>query len=334
MNSAMDFSIITPCFNSIRWIGQCIASVRGQVAPEAQKSDDLISDLRSPISESGASLRVHHHIQDGGSTDGTRGFLEKLAAVDGSSLVVDGGSETLDNEHSATYQLTFASEADKGMYNALNKAFEKVAPNNQSPIANNSRDSVIGHLNADEQYLPGTLRFVADFFEKHPKVDVLFGAVVVTDAEGNYICSRMPLKPQLWHTQVCHLATFTASMFFRRSAIEKLDCYFDESFKIAGDADLVCRMLKARLKMATVRRYFSIFVDSGDNLGIKKEGLLRNKSPCILKKMSGILTLFHRIRKILRGSYILPPFSYTFVTRDLTVVRFKVRKTVGKWFNR
>jgi GT2 family glycosyltransferase len=144
----------------------------------------------------------------------------------------------------------------------------------------------------------------------------------------------MPLKPQLLHTQVCHLATFTASMFFRRSAIEKLDCYFDESFKIAGDADLVCRMLKARLKMATVRRYFSIFVDSGDNLGIKKEGLLRNKSPCILKKMSGILTLFHRIRKILRGSYILPPFSYTFVTRDLTVVRFKVRKTVGKWFNR
>jgi glycosyltransferase involved in cell wall biosynthesis len=324
MNSAMDFSIITPCFNSIRWIGQCIASVRGQVAPEAQKSDDLISDLRSPISESGASLRVHHHIQDGGSSDGTVEFLKEYVGKQPAT---------------GSYQLTFASEADKGMYNALNKAFEKVAPNNQSPIANNSRDSVIGHLNADEQYLPGTLRFVADFFEKHPKVDVLFGAVVVTDAEGNYICSRMPLKPQLWHTQVCHLATFTASMFFRRSAIEKLDCYFDESFQTAGDADLICRMLKAKLKMATVRRYFSVFVDSGDNLALsdaaksEQQQMIR-KAPTWAQKCPQIVEIHHRLRKLLNGAYKIKPFRYRFIRSDGSIDLHKVEHPTGRWLNR
>jgi len=327
----MDFSIITPCFNSIRWIGQCIASVRGQVAPEAQKSDDLISDLRSPISESGASLRVHHHIQDGGSSDGTVEFLKEYVGKQPAT---------------GSYQLTFASEADNGMYNALNKAFAATAPSDTTQLATSdvphptSCNSIVGHLNADEQYLPGTLRFVADFFEKHPKVDVLFGAVVVTDAEGNYICSRMPLKPQLLHTQVCHLSTFTASMFFRRSAIEKLDCYFDESFKIAGDADLVCRMLKARLKMATVRRYFSIFVDSGDNLALSEEarkerGRMVARAPLWARKAAFVIEKVHRARKFFSGSYRLRRFQYQFISgRDSAAKRVTVIKPVGRWETR
>jgi len=356
MVGKVKLSVITPCFNSRRWIGSCVASVRDQISDEALKrSAELVENvetLRSLNDLNGfdgfnatVPVAVHHHIQDGGSTDGTRGFLEKLAAVDGSSLVVDGGSETLDNEHSATYQLTFASEADKGMYNALNKAFAATAPSDTTQLATSdvphptSYNSIVGHLNADEQYLPGTLRFVADFFEKHPKVDVLFGAVVVTDAEGNYICSRMPLKPQLWHTQVCHLATFTASMFFRRSAIEKLDCYFDESFQTAGDADLICRMLKAKLKMATVRRYFSVFVDSGDNLAETSQGRLEMRrmatyAPRIVQRLHNLIEGWQKGRKLFGGIYFMKPFTYQFFDKDLSLKQHNVRAPSGVWRNR
>jgi hypothetical protein len=231
------------------------------------------------------------------------------------------------------------------MYNALNKAFAATAPSDTTQLATSdvphptSYNSIVGHLNADEQYLPGTLRFVADFFEKHPKVDVLFGAVVVTDAEGNYICSRMPLKPQLWHTQVCHLATFTASMFFRRSAIEKLDCYFDESFQTAGDADLICRMLKAKLKMATVRRYFSVFVDSGDNLAETSQGRLEMRrmatyAPRIVQRLHNLIEGWQKGRKLFGGIYFMKPFTYQFFDKDLSLKQHNVRAPSGVWRNR
>jgi hypothetical protein len=286
-------------------------------------------------------VAVHHHIQDGGSSDGTVGVLQQLGTEifgqgsESNGSASDNGCPITDN-----YRLSWSSAPDDGMYNALNKAFAAVAPNNPSQITNDSHESVVGHLNADEQYLPGTLQFVADYFKQHPEVDVLFGAVVVTDADGSYICSRMPLKPQLLHTQVCHLSTFTAAMFFRRSAIEKLDCYFDESFKTAGDADLICRMLKAKLRMATVRRYFSIFVDSGDNLALSGQARAERErmaagAPLWARKAAFVIEKVHRARKFFSGSYRLRRFQYQFISgRDSAAKRVTVTKPVGRWETR
>lgn len=334
----MNLSIITPCFNSAQWIRQCVASVARQVreeclhdtgstegvrnydlgvrgtGEEVRESDRLNpASLKHKTSEIEA-ISVHHHIQDGGSSDGTRELLAEYQANSSKLKVND-------------YSFSFVSEVDSGMYNALNKAFAA------------TDGEVIGHLNADEQYLPGTLQFVVDYFEAHPKVDVLFGAVVVNDADGNYICSRMPMKPQLLHTQVCHLCTFTASMFFRRSAIEKLGNYFDESFKTAGDADLICRMLRAKLKMATVRRYFSVFADTGDNLALsekaKAEQLrLAKKAPVWASKAARFVELLHRIRKLICGAYCLKPFEYSFVLKDGSVSLKKVQTPSGRWKSR
>ena len=49
----MDFSVVTPCFNSIRWIALCVRSVRHACA----------------------GLNYEHIVCDGGSTDGTLAFL-------------------------------------------------------------------------------------------------------------------------------------------------------------------------------------------------------------------------------------------------------------------
>lgn len=333
----MNISILTPCFNAGQWLPQCISSVVDQTAskepgPEVigQKSRESVGlsvlgaeDKKPEIgghllkakSSSEFPIHVHHHVQDACSPDGTREVLSQRLAK---------SQEPKGNG----YTFSYASEKDGGMYNALNRAFAS------------TDGEIVGHLNADEQYLPGTLAFVADYFEKQPKVDVLFGAVVVTDADGNYICSRMPLTPQLLHTQVCHLCSFTASMFFRRSAIEKLGMYFDESFKAAGDADLICRMLKAKLKMVTVRRYFSIFSDSGDNLALSstaKEERVRMSSlaPRWARELKVLVIISHYIRKLFYGTYTMRKFTYKFIMADGAGDKFvEVLRPKGRWASR
>src|SRR4051812_12247925 len=80
---------------------------------------------------------VEHVISDGASTDGTKEWLERESGV------------------------VFRSQKDDGMYNALNKAILM------------SKGQIIGHLNCDEQYMPGVLPFVIDFFQKNPNVDFI-----------------------------------------------------------------------------------------------------------------------------------------------------------------
>lgn len=290
----MNIDILTPCFNSSGWIGQCILSVHSQ------------------IQQNYCNIGLTHYLADGVSTDGT---IEKI---------VDFKNSISDHEH---YCLRFSSEDDSGMYTALNKAFVS------------TKAEIVGHLNADEQYLPGTLKFVSDYFTDHPQTDVLFGAVVVVDIDGNYICSRIPLKPKLIHTQVCHLSTFTASMFFRRSAIEKLGTYFDESFKTAGDADLICRMIEAGLRIATVRRYFSTFIDSGENLALSEqakyeEKIMRQRAPKWAQQVPALLKLLHRLRKLFYGNYNLEPFEYSIINSEANLRKMTVVKPTGRWYTR
>ena len=55
----MDFSVVTPCFNSIRWIALCVRSVRHACA----------------------GLEYEHIVCDGGSTDGTLEYLQQQGDI-------------------------------------------------------------------------------------------------------------------------------------------------------------------------------------------------------------------------------------------------------------
>src|SRR3712207_3017954 len=80
-----------------------------------------------------------HIIIDGNSSDGTKKWLEQTDGIQ------------------------WVSEKDNGMYDALNKGLQL------------AKGEIVAHLNADEQYLPGTLQFVVDFFDRHPEVDYIVG---------------------------------------------------------------------------------------------------------------------------------------------------------------
>ncbi|MCC5847514.1 MAG: glycosyltransferase [Verrucomicrobia bacterium] len=272
-----------------------------------------VKSVRDQLDGTHSSFALTHLIQDSDAT----GLSERQLR------------ERLGGEKSGPegYQMKIHCEKDEGMYDALNRAYAR------------SDGEIVGHINCDEQYLPGTLAYVHDRFLKEPDLQVLSGAVVITYPDGSYCCSRKPVKPGYLHTLVCHLSLFTAATFYRRSFLESIGVFFDTRFRAAGDADLFTRILKSKAKIRTTGKYFSLFAETGTNLALshvaKEERKLRLKEvPPIIVRMQPLIELHHQIKKLVCGVYFLKPFSYEFITNDLQRTHIQVDAPTGIWRDR
>ncbi len=226
-------------------------------------------------------------------------------------------------------QLKLVSEKDQGMYDAINRGWEKAT------------GDVLCWLNCDEQYLPGVLKEVAAYFRAHPEVEVLFADAIIVDNDGKYICSRPVLAPGLYHTWTCHLQTFSCSTFFRRSLLKQRGFSLDPRWKVVGDADLIIRMLRAGVRADILRRYTSAFIDNGENLSIQSMG--RQEREALMKEAPGWVqvlrpawVLLHRLRRFWNGIYSLRPFFYDIYTRSSPRQRihFEVSQPTFYWTSR
>lgn len=239
---------------------------------------------------------------------------------------IQNGGDTLSivEVNQQNYQLDLCQQEDQGMYDALNTAFAR------------SSGEIVGHLNSDEQYLPGTLNYVYSYFQNHPKADVVFGGVTVVRPTGEYVCTRKAMPPTLLHTSLHHLSTFTASCFYRRASLEQLSTFFDSSFRSAADADLICRMILNGFEFHSVEKQFALFVDSGENLALHPESKKEQKrihqyTPAYLRSFKPLVKTAHRFRKLTHGAYQLTPYEYPFISPEKSVKKFKVEKPTGLW---
>jgi len=229
---------------------------------------------------------VEHIVQDAGSDDGTLDWLPSDSRV------------------------RAFIEKDDGMYDALNRGFDRAT------------GDIIAWLNCDEQYLPGTLKTVVAFFESHPDVDMLFGDIIIVDAEGNYLCHRKVQPPSLPHTWTCHLSTLSCAMFFRRKLVAAPDGFrFDTSYRAGSDGEWMVRLLRAGVRMAALRQFTSVFARTGQNLSRQAQAQaewlrLRRSAPLWMRALSPAFVVHHRFRRWLDGSYAQAPFSFTPYTRQ------------------
>jgi len=218
-------------------------------------------------------------------------------------------------------------EKDLGMYDAVNRGWKRCV------------GEILAYLNCDEQYLPGALKAVKDYFDAHPDVDIVFGDVVVTDSEGRYKCHRKVLNPTLYHTLTCSLTTLTCAMFVRRKLVVERDYYFDPKLRDIGDGVWVTRALGAGVKTGLVRRFISVFTDTGANMSAgenpKREAAERRKTiPALILFLRPLWLCIHRLKRVLSGVvYFQRSFTYEIYTGDSLDkrVKFEASKPTGVW---
>jgi glycosyltransferase involved in cell wall biosynthesis len=220
-------------------------------------------------------------------------------------------------------------ERDAGMYDAVNRGWRR------------GTGDICAYLNCDEQFLPGTLAAVQSYFAQHPNVELLFGDVIVVDPHGQYVCSRRVLAPRRHHTQVCQLNTFTAAMFFRRRLLDDSTGYFDTKWRNCGDAVWVLKMIERGVRMAVLRRYLSVFTDTGANMNLNDEGRqefarLRRSAAWWVRAMAPLWVAHHRGRRLVHGLYARRPLDYQIYTLATPTQRahFHVEKSRTIWWDR
>ena len=223
----------------------------------------------------------HEHIVvDGRSTDGTAEWLTGHAGV------------------------RCLSERDEGMYDAVNKGLAM------------SRGRFVSYLNCDEQYLPGTLTFVKDFFQRSPEVDFVFGDTLLIRPDGTLIAYRKGYQPRWYFILASHLYVLSCTLFMRRRVIDD-GFRFDRSLKDIGDEDLVVRLLRRGYRAAHASRYLAAFTMTGHNMSARPNALAeksnaRKSSPAWVRWMGLPLNAARLTEKWLSGAYSERlPLSYS-----------------------
>jgi hypothetical protein len=227
-------------------------------------------------------VTVEHIVQDACSDDGTQEWLAREPRV---RAVI---------------------EKDQGMYDAINRGFRCAS------------GQVLAWLNCDEQYLPGALAAVQDFFAARPETDVVLTDTIVTDTEGNYVCHRCSLVPGRYGMWV-RFPVLSCGFFVRRRVVEELGIYLDPQWKVVADCLWVREMVTRGVRMAVLPRFTSIFTDTGANLCLTPQAVEEQRRkwammPAWSRLAQHAFVLEYRLRLALRGANSQRPFDYSLYT--------------------
>ncbi len=259
----MRVGIVTAVKNGLPWLRAACASVWSQRGVE-----------------------ILHLIVDGASTDGTVDWLADALGPAGTWTQAPMGAQP-------TVQVCWVSEPDAGLYDALNRGFERLDAD------------ILGWLNADEQYLPGALEFAVRWFGNHPTRHLVFGDFLLVDADGRP-WARRRISPVRWrYVAASHLYGHSCAMLFRQQ-IWATGFHFDTSFKVAGDAEWVVRVLRAGFRAGTVARPLAAFRLGPGRLSetpaaLREAERVRSSALRWLRPLSGVINSGRRIEQALRG---------------------------------
>jgi len=175
---------------------------------------------------------LEYVIVDPGSTDGSREIIER---------------------HRRRFSRILLGP-DQGPPDGLNKGFAATAAD------------IFGYLNSDDRFTPGALDYVLRYFERHPDVDVLCGAIRIVDEHGKPSLRRrtpdlVDLRRYAYET--CFF--WQQATFFRREAFLKTGGFNVES-KTAWDGELVVDMALAGCRFGYTNKLLGDFRIYGDSI--------------------------------------------------------------------
>lgn len=177
-------------------------------------------------------------------------------------VVVDGNSD--DDTVSKVEALLgindiFVTEKDNGIYDALNKGI------------NLSSGDIIGFMHSDDMYADNrVISSVVDIFNDNDNTDIVYGDACFFSGTSHekvtrvYRSDSLSLKNLSWGKMPSHTA-----MFVRKTVYQKYGL-FKTSYRIAGDYEFLCRLMKAAEVNAVYSPALFVKMQSG---GVSTGGL-------------------------------------------------------------
>lgn len=253
------------------------------VTPSYQMLDGLKLCASSISDQEG--VTIQHIIQDSCSTD-AESVLPHLRTLE---------------SRSPNYQAELHIQKDSGIYQAVNRGFAKAS------------HEILAYLNCDEQYLPGALQKVAQFFAANPKVDIVFGDLVFVNETGEAIHYQKTILPSPALIRVSYLPVFTCATFMRKKVF--LDCAFREDLRDVSDAYWVLEQFKRGTRMGLLHSPTSTFTCSTGNSSLSDNAIaekraLKQSAPWLERQFSGFVKWNHKLKKACQGCYQYGPFPY------------------------
>jgi GT2 family glycosyltransferase len=192
------------------------------ITPSYNQAQYLEETLRSVICQRD---QVHEYfVLDGGSTDQSAELIRKYSS-------------------SIDY---WVSEKDKGQSDAIAKGFARAT------------GDVLGWLNSDDAYFPGTIARVREAFERHPEWDVITSDYAVMDGQTRITGMYRRPRQSPWLARQGHWLICQQGCFFRRSLYERAGG-LDVNLHCLMDADLWCKFFRLGAAWGHVHEYLAGF---------------------------------------------------------------------------
>lgn len=162
-------------------------------------------------------------------------------------IIVDGKStdNTLDIIRKYESALTYISEADTGIYNALNKGIRMAT------------GDYIGIINADDYYLEDAIQNVVDCIA-NDKADIYYGRIKKQKKNGEFEFSEHCDLSDI----CCRMIIPHPSVFVSRKIYEEYGG-FDEQYHIAADFELMQRFYYCGFRFSYVNKILAVFNEGG-----------------------------------------------------------------------
>jgi len=186
------------------------------IIPSYNQGDFLEATIQSVLSQDYAPIEIL--LMDGGSTDQSLEIIQRYA------------------RHFAAWE----SQPDRGQAHAINKGLLK------------AKGQIIGWLNSDDCYLPGTVGAAVQTFLQEPAVEVVYGRLERIDEHGQTLPTPTLPKDRVEFGRELVLGECVVNQpgsFWRRTAMDRAGL-LDESLRYALDYEYWIRLalLGARFK--------------------------------------------------------------------------------------
>jgi glycosyltransferase involved in cell wall biosynthesis len=233
-----------------------------------------------------------HIVVDGGSTDGTLAILKK---------------------YEGTYNLTWSSETDEGMYQAINNGLKK------------AQGDILCYLNTDDLYLPWALEAVVKYFTNYNKVDLLYGDIInLDDIKGTVELTFSPPFNLKWAINKGGL--YQPAVFWSRRAYEMVGG-LDEKLQIGGDYEYWLR-IATRCVVKKINEFLAVDRNH-DKRKCFVHSKLSEEELSQIRIRYGATTKQTEIQKYIYNSY---SYLWTRIYMTLFIVQYLRNRTTNRRF--